>query len=226
MSRLTQKLESGIRTEAYISLAVVGVWVILLLIALSRAAYLVFGPQTGENGNGGNGPNFHSNASLTTVSDGMGVEMMEKSQQPQSQPPSYRGVPMGASPLEAEKYGAGSSVGSTGSTGFQPGPPPMSPTRARFAGPVAMPMPMPMPTYTQYPPEHTNASSSPFAANGDLCMAQDRGNTYRGVPYTLTPQPMPSMPAAERESLGYAGKRSVDLQKPKVVRVSSYGNLE
>jgi len=229
VSRLTQKLESGIRTEAYISLAVVGVWVVLLLIALGRAAYLMFGPHTGENGNGGNGLDFHSNASLTTVSDGMGVEMMEKQPQSQSQPPSYRGVPAGANvdPFEAEKYtaGAGSSVGSSGSTGFQPGPPPMSPTRARFAAPVAMPvpmsMPMQMPAYS-HPHEQTGT--------GDLGTApRDQGNMYRGIPYTLTPQPMPTtiqMPAAERESLGYAGKRSVDLQKPKVLRVSSYGNLE
>jgi len=230
VTRLTQKLESSIRTEAYISLAVVGVWVVLLLIALGRAAYLIFGPQTGENGNGGGEPNFHSNSSLTRLSGGMGVEMIEK--QSQSQPPSYRGVPAGMNLFEAEKYGAGNSVGSTGSTGFQPGPPPMSPSRARFAGPLAMPMsmamplPMPMPTYTQPPPLQSNAASSSFAPGLDLRMAQDRGNTYRGVPYTLAPQPMPSMPAAETESLGYAGKRSVDLQKPKVVRMSSYGNLE
>ena len=233
VSRLTQKLESGIRTEAYISLAVVGVWIILLLIALGRAAYLVFGPQTGEHGNGGNGPNFHSNASLTTVSDGMGVEMMEK--KPQSQPQSYRGVPTGVNPFEAEKFGAGagSSVGSSGSTGFQPGPSPMSPTRARFAVPTSipmpmrMPMPMPMPTPMQIP---TYTHTHEQIGTGDLgTAARDQGNMYRGMPYTLTPQPMPTtiqMPAAERESLGYAGKRSVDLQKPKVVRLSSYGNLE
>lgn len=235
VTSLEKKLADGIKTEVYISSVVVGVWVILLLIALSRAAYLWFRHDDDSVNN-------HNNDNDSTAG-GIPLDPLEK-----VPPRSYPTNPF-ADAAVTDAYASDKEVvvtnGPSMTTSFQP-PPPTSPTRLR---------PMPS-TMTSGPNKidsalalSPSASASTLNSKGSSAtmVSSEAGNTYRGVPYTLTPAPLripismpapapvtvmrpadvPTMPYIQEGdgNVGYVQKRSVDLTKPKVNRVSSYADL-
>jgi len=196
VASFTQRLRDGILTEVKISLVIIGIWVIILLMALSRVAFLWFDKDDDT-------PTSNTNDGYNGGDDGGDKGAIQMN----TLPPSFNPFADPSSSHFPEK----SPVFSTGYCL----PPPTSPTRSRFtqAAPIAS-------TLHKSP----SSSSDGSTAVDDIDAGHfEQVNTYRGVPYTLTPLAMP-MPVAQ-ENMGVVPKRSGDFVQPRIARTSSYGEV-
>lgn len=81
VKRVTDSIQSGIRTEALISTCIVAIWVFIVLLALIRALVLSF-RRDKLRGNGGGDPAFYNSATLSRDIDGFQDVQLESTSVP------------------------------------------------------------------------------------------------------------------------------------------------